>query len=63
MWQPIETVPRDGTPVLVWLPIKQCGSHVQAALFRPNISTIGGLFSFDTSSKPTHWMPQQAAPE
>ena len=61
-WQPIETVPMDGTPVLVWLPEKMQHSHVHAATYLPNIKIIGGHFAFDATSEPTHWMPLPPTP-
>ena len=61
-WQPIETIPKDGTPVLVWLPVKMLNSHVHAATYHPNIAMIGGRFYFDATSEPTHWMPQPPEP-
>jgi hypothetical protein len=60
-WQPIETGPRDGTPVLVWLERVFMGSQVQTAHFRPNVSVIGSVFAFD-APKPTHWMPLPEPP-
>jgi len=65
-WQPFETVPKDGTPVLVWLPTKMGQSHVHAARWAPCangiMGVIGNVFDFDASCKPTHWMPQPGAP-
>lgn len=62
-WQPIDTVPKDGEPILVWLPIKSLGSHVHSATFLPNIKVVGHQFVFDLDSQPTHWMPQPDGPE
>jgi hypothetical protein len=67
-WQPIETIPCDGTPVLVWLPKKLTASHVHAAR-KSKISNgymfiVGSIFAFDLpeAEQPTHWMPQPSAP-
>ena len=63
-WKPIESAPRDGTPVLVWLKKTSLGSHVHAAMLRPKgkPSTIGHHFQFDVG-EPTHWMPIPDPPE
>lgn len=63
-WQPIATVPRDTTPVLVWLSEPHLHSHVHAAWFAPNMTSgcIGGCFGFDLKGKPTHWAPQPSGP-
>lgn len=65
-WQPIETVPKDGTPVLVWLPKKMQQSHVHAARWAPCangiMNVIGGVFGFDATCEPTHWMRQPDQP-
>lgn len=56
-WQPIETAPKDGTPILVYLPKMQFNSHLHVATYHPNLTVIGGCFDFDLPCKPTHWMP------
>ena len=62
-WQPIETAPRDGTVILVWLPKKSLASHVHSARLnsdgKPDI--IGHHFVWDTGV-PTHWQPLPAPP-
>lgn len=62
-WRPIETVPLDGTAVLVYLEEPRHHSRVHAAFFLPNVScgVIGGLFGFDMP-RPTHWMPLPSEP-
>lgn len=60
VWQPMETVPMDGTPILVSVegrPGREPG--IYAAEFRPNVKLIGGHSHFDMN-KPLAWMP---APE
>lgn len=60
-WLPIETVPKDGSAVLVWLekPLHHC--RIVGATFHPNVMIVGGLFHFD-APKATHWMPPLDAP-
>lgn len=58
-WQPIETAPKDGTPILAficWLdgPCVHTG-HFSAGEFWPD-------FRDAASKTPTHWMPLPAAP-
>lgn len=55
-WHPISTVPRDWTPVLVWMPEPHLNSHYAVALYKERGSAVvGGCFDFDLPSKPTHW--------
>lgn len=55
-WFPIDTIPKDGTPVLVWLPEPSLGCHIHGARCRENGFVIGHHFVYDTG-KPTHWRP------
>ncbi len=61
-WQPIESVPRDGRPVLVYLEAERLKSRVHGAFFRPNVAVVGGVFEFDMP-KATHWMPMPEPPQ
>ena len=60
-WMPIETVPKTGAAVLVYLEDELHHSRVHAATFHPNITVIGNMFAFDCP-KATHWMPLPEAP-
>ena len=53
-WQPIETVPMNAEPVLVWLSGEHLNSRYHVATYHPNLIVIGGSFSFDVPT-PTHW--------
>lgn len=60
-WQSIESAPMDGTPILVWLEAPMLRSRYQIAIFRPNVSIIGGVFAFD-APKPLGWQPLPEPP-
>lgn len=64
VWRPISTVPRDGTPVLVWLSKPHFGSQQAVAIFTPSIPSgvIGGCFGFNLSGKPLMWQLLPAEP-
>jgi hypothetical protein len=53
-WKPIETAPEQGC-FLVYMPDEREGKRIQAAIWHPNIKTIGNHFYFDMKN-PTHWM-------
>jgi hypothetical protein len=58
-WQPIETAPKDGTPILAFRPVVPIGQVVgyltANGLF---ISAVGGWCLL-----PTHWQPLPDPPE
>lgn len=61
-WQPIETAPRDGAPVLLWLPDADRGQpSVECAQWWGDCWwTNGGPNAgqdMDEWAKATHWMP------
>lgn len=61
-WQPIETAPKDGTPVLVY-DANWCGNmgpRVTPAGWAPY--TDGGGY-WPGVTEPTHWQPLPAPPE
>ena len=54
-WKPFDTVPRDNTPVLVYLEKKLLGSRIQVGVFNEKgTDLIGGHFAFDCP-KPLVW--------
>lgn len=71
-WQPIETAPRDGTPILIsngvsvmearWLTECQMGQFVTAPGWQV-VECEDGWYSIGLEADwPTHWMPLPAAP-
>jgi hypothetical protein len=69
MWQPIETAPKDGTTVLLWV---RGITHPVVAFWQVGgiISEDGfwlhfllGQFDFVEVKDPTHWMPLPTPPE
>lgn len=65
-WKPIDTAPRDGTAILVFVPSKfDAGSVLPAAWADDDEEwqTVGCVYpdeSYDVH--PTHWMPIPAPP-
>ena len=75
-WQPIETAPKDFTPVLLWwiFPIGKpgiqlarwtCWTHAHSSKWHaecPNGQDCRAAWLYNTAGFPTHWMPLPAAP-
>lgn len=68
-WQPIETAPRDGTPILMFLatPSRQAVGFGQAPLVQIIIGDMWGSGSYVTGPTGetvlvTHWMPLPEPP-
>lgn len=63
-WKPIETAPKDGEGVLLYIP--DYPGDVQAASWSEDCWCLWGLssvrFRFDEELFPTHWMPLPEAP-
>lgn len=70
-WKTIESAPRDGTPVDLWMPAQKTanGDHIPAhriadCSFLDGEWKLGGEFSFLGSKDIlSHWMPQPPAPQ
>ncbi len=72
-WQPIETVPKDGTDIMLWFPIDNgmCAigywiddkyhRNPAANFYSANIAKLG-LIKMRRSA-PTHWMPLPEPPK
>jgi hypothetical protein len=60
-WQQIETAPRDGTPIILYVPVNRPGMRVLAA--RAGDYEWWILSGSVVLGKPTHWMPLPNPPE
>jgi hypothetical protein len=59
-WQPIETAPKDGSPVLgVWQCLNQTWDY-NVVQFSDD---VWWNYYFDGSHTPTHWMPLPEPPK
>lgn len=72
-WQPIESAPKDGTHVLLFLPLLRLqvwiGHFVDTETFDYGKSTrkrqywsIGSMVMLGVDPAPTHWQPLPAPP-
>lgn len=62
-WQPIETAPTDGTPILAFMPTYYQGKGGQAVVLWMDYSDRPGWYSAVASiHEPTHWQPLPAPP-
>ena len=64
-WQPIDTAPKDGTPIILWpftvrgYAIPQTGFWTElygGVWYLPSVGHLNGTW------KPTHWMPSPDPP-
>jgi hypothetical protein len=74
-WQPIETAPKDGTEVLLFIPVNWGetfqevprignGNHVEAAWYNPTRRLwLNRLDQWIKEQTPTHWMPLPEPPK
>ena len=67
-WQPIETAPKDGTPILGWAPDSELANPVHyAVIWWFQWTELGGWVregdEYDIAADPTHWMPLPDAPK
>ena len=74
-WQPIETAPKDGSKILLFIPSNVSRWHVSAGYWRDDAharkaspfwcaetSHLMGI-TWMRSHQPTHWMPLPAPPK
>lgn len=75
-WQPIETAPKDGTPILVWADAygwRSVFARVNAAFYEGAWRMYGPILGEPTTQnksrqwlgevQPTHWMPLPEGPK
>ncbi|RUM98983.1 DUF551 domain-containing protein [Pseudaminobacter arsenicus] len=69
VWQPMDTAPKDGTPVLLWAPdyrefasVGTWCDRVAAWDADAGMMEEGPALFDDACDGPTHWMPLPAAP-
>jgi len=62
-WQPIDTAPKDGTPILGFIPSYYQGKGGMVVAVWMDFSDRPGWYSEISSvHEPTHWMPLPPAP-
>lgn len=62
-WQPIDTAPKDGTPILCFIPSYYQGKGGMVVAVWMDFSDRPGWYSEISSvHEPTHWMPLPPAP-
>jgi hypothetical protein len=67
-WRPIETAPRDGTHILVWVhddsPLRRyLGEHQSGCSIAAWTDHNGGGWAMNRFGEPTHWMPLPTPPQ
>lgn len=75
-WRPIDTAPRDGTPVLLWSIYEMIDGACSVAVFAPDFDSWVGMCEGDLLDikterglvwwkvqDPTHWMPLPPPPQ
>lgn len=63
-WEPIETLRKDGTWRIFWMPKKHMGCSIHTGtLCDGGLSIIGGYFAFDLEAQPTYHQPLPEPPK
>lgn len=64
-WQPIETAPHDGTPVLVFSPgnVQWVGTWMPRTWQDDGAGDWEGYYGGTSPRDPTHWMPLPEPPK
>lgn len=60
-WQPIETAPKDGTPILAYEP-GEVPCVVQALRYNGHLIWQACCYDMEGLNKPTHWRPLPPPP-
>lgn len=71
MWQPIETAPKDGKPVLLYVPKQPFSDQEDPFPFELEVTLVGAYYdaawrlaAYDAFRySPTHWMPLPPPPQ
>jgi hypothetical protein len=58
-WQPIETAPKDGTPIL----LRSKKGRIADGLWMAANNRVGGWLWAYVKAEPTHWMPSPDNPK
>lgn len=66
-WQPIETAPKDGTEILVWMGARILLARWDAETYhkrpRPHWSSFVMGRTWSRDNQPTHWVPLPDPPK
>lgn len=66
-WQPIEMAPKDGTRVILYVPLHHERWKVVTGFWFEDEETMTGYWEMSKSNhfnyQPTHWMPLPTTPE
>lgn len=62
-WQPIETAPKDGAPVLLLTPLGIIEGYFQNGHWRQKVARYDGNFLAEIGKTPISWMPLPTPPQ
>ena len=61
-WQPIESAPKDGTDIILWLPWIGRVRTGRWTMHKRWSADFGVAYRLPLLGEPTHWMPLPAPP-